>query len=365
VAWLTSSFGLSLSLGAFLAGLIVSDSEYRHEAIGDILPFQDIFTSFFFVSIGMLLNTGFVFENPLTVLSIATGIIALKAVMAGSTTLILGMPLRTAVLGGVALAQVGEFSFVIAKGGVENGIVSNYHYQLFLAVSLLTMAATPSMVSLSPWLASLLNRLPFPAKIKRGFQTSEEKAKHVLKDHVIIVGFGPCGQYLARSIKASGVPYAILEMNPDTVRTQRLAGEPIYFGDAAHTPVLHHVSLENARAVAILINDFFATQQIVEQIRKLNPNVYILARTRYMQQVISIYHCGADYAIPDEFGSAIEIFTNILRTCEVGNEKIDKIVDEIRQERYDAVQSYQKERVPLHALHLRVGEAAADVVKVE
>lgn len=330
VAWLTSSVGLSLSLGAFLAGLIVSDSEYRHEAIGDILPFQDVFTSFFFVSIGMLLDLAFVVQQPLLVIGAAIGVLLVKGGIAGATTLVLGMPLRTAVFAGAALSQVGEFSFVLAKAGEEAGLGSDYHYQLFLAVSLLTMAVTPTLISLSPRLANLAMRLPFPQKLKAGMLASRPPRAH--SDHVVIVGYGPSGQTLARSLKEAKIPYVILEMNPETVRAEKAKGESIYFGDATHEAILHHIHLEGARAVAVLINDFPATIRIVETVRKIAPQIYTLVRTRYVRQVKTLFQCGADDVVPDEFGGSIEIFVKVLRSIRVEEGLIKKLAEDVRIE---------------------------------
>lgn len=347
VAWLTSSVGLSLSLGAFLAGLIVSDSEYRHEAVNDILPFQDIFTSFFFVSIGMLLNTEFFIDQPLFILSIAFGILLLKAFMAGASSVILGMPLRVAVLSGLALSQVGEFSFVLAKNGVNLGIGSEYDYQLFLAVSLLTMALTPTLMNFSPFIANLCTRLPLPSKIINGLNPLEASSKAKHENHVIIIGFGPSGQNLARSLKESNIPYVIIEMNPETVIKQKAKGEPILYGDATHLTILKHVDLGSAQAVAVLINDFNATLRIAEVVRKLNPDVFMIVRTRYMQQVKELYDAGADDVIPDEFGTSVEVFTRVLKKSSIPSEQIDKIVTIIREEGMELHRLLYKEKTTL------------------
>lgn len=347
VAWITSSVGLSLSLGAFLAGLIVSDSEYRHEAVHDILPFQDIFTSFFFVSIGMLLDTGFFLQQPLFILSVALGIIILKATMAGISAICLGSPLRVAVLSGLALCQVGEFSFVLAKNGVGLGIGSDYHYQLFLAVSLLTMAVTPTLITLSPLAANLILQLPIPSWLVNGLNppSSSTKSKH--ENHTIIIGFGPSGQNLARSLKESALPYVIIEMNPETVITQKAQGEPILYGDATHHTILSHVDLSSAKAVAILINDHNATQHIVETVRRLNPSVYLIARTRYMRQVKALYDKGADDVISDEFGTSVEVFTRVLKICNIPQEQIEKIAQELRDEGAEMHRLLYKEKTNL------------------
>ena len=168
VAWLTARAGLSLALGAFLAGLIVSETDYSHQALGNILPFRDVFSSFFFISIGMLLNVQFLLQHPAMVLFFTLGVLLFKTLLAGSAALALGFPLRTAVFTGLALCQVGEFSFILSRVGVAQGLFSGNNYQLFLNVTILTMMATPLVMALGPRAAAIVLRAPFPQWLKNG-----------------------------------------------------------------------------------------------------------------------------------------------------------------------------------------------------
>jgi len=168
VAWLTAQAGLSLALGAFLAGLIVSETEYSHQALGNILPFRDIFASFFFISIGMLLDVDFLLKNPGIISLLTLGVLLVKAILAGSAALFLKFPLRTAVLVGLALCQVGEFSFILSKVGQSQGLFSGDSYQLFLDVTIITMVATPLMMALAPRAADFILRWPLPQRLKLG-----------------------------------------------------------------------------------------------------------------------------------------------------------------------------------------------------
>lgn len=344
IAWITSSAGLSLSLGAFLAGLIVSESEYSDEAIGNVLPFQEIFTSFFFVSMGMLLDIGFVVQQPLFIVALTLLVIVLKSAIAGGGALALGMPLRSAVLSGVALCQVGEFSFVLALSGIEYELATEYYYQLFLAVSLLTMAVTPTLMVLSQWFVRLLEMLPIPQKILTGYNYTPENADHHNKrDHIIIIGFGVRGRHLARVAKATGIPYLILEMNSETVKIEKGKGEPIHFGDASHHSILSHSGIRDARAIAVVINDPMASLRIVKVAREMNPKVYIISRTRYFQEVAPMFQLGADDVIPDEFGSSLEIFSRLLEKCAVPQHEVAKLVYEVRVEGYHALHWQDRE----------------------
>lgn len=357
VAWLASSLGLSLSLGAFLAGLIIAESEYSNRAIGDILPFRDIFTSFFFVSVGMLLNIGFVAEQPFLILFVAAGVYLLKAAIVGGTAVVVGMPLRTVVLSMLALSQVGEFSFILAKTGIEYGIGNDYYYQLFLAVSVLTMALTPSSIEASTYIAAKALKLPLPSKIKSGLRPMKVELEKPLHDHVIIIGLGLTGKNLVRSTKEAEISYIILELDADIVREEREKGEPIHFGDATHETVLKHAQVKEARAVAVLINDPVAALRVVELARRLNPNAYLIVRTRYNEEMKPMFQLGADDVIVDEFGSSVEIFTRVLKKYDVPHEKIKAFVTDLRSEGYEMQRLLYQE--PTVFTHVR--EAVSEI----
>ncbi len=343
VGFLAYEMGLSITIGAFLAGLIISESEYSNEAVGNILPIQDLFTSFFFVSIGMLLDVNFVASQPLLLGGAALGIILMKTLTGVATGAIIGMPLRTAILGGLALSQIGEFSFVLAKSGITYGMGTEYYYQFFLAVALFTMAFAPLVINLSPKISQWLLKLPIPATIKTGLRPLEEVKEDAKSEHVIIVGFGVRGRNLTQSLKEAKIPYSILELNPDTVRKERQKGEPIYFGDATHPHVLNYVNISRAAGVAVLINDPLASYRVVETVRKMNPNVYIVVRVRYLQELENMYKLGADDVVPDEFGTSIEILNLVLRKCSIPVPSIEKIMASMRFDGYQMIRHIYKD----------------------
>ncbi len=364
VAWLASSAGVSLSLGAFLAGLIVSESEYSHEAIGDIIPFQDIFTSFFFVSMGMLLDIEFLVDHPLMVFGVALGVMVVKSLLISGVTLLLGMPLRTAVLAGFALCQVGEFSFVLAKAGIEYNIASEYYYQLFLSVCLLTMSVTPTLIGLSPMIARYLLKLPIPPTLKFGLKPIQQKGEDAISDHVIIIGMGMCGRSLSRAAREAGIAYTILDMDPESVRLEKQRGEPIHFGDATHEAVLKHAGITKAKVVAVAINDPIASVRILRRIRRINPTVYLVVRTNFVEEVKMMYKAGADDVIPDEFGSSIEIFTRVLKKYDVLIDDIAQYITDQRTENYDILRFLYREPTMFSELNKSYDDIATESFKV-
>jgi len=343
VAWLTAQAGLSLALGAFLAGLIVSETEYSHQALGNILPFRDVFASFFFISIGMLLDVSFLLKHPEIVTLLTLGALLIKALLAGSAALFLKFPLRTAVLVGLALCQVGEFSFILAKVGQSQGLFSGENYQLFLDVTIITMVATPLMMALAPRAADFMLRWPLPQRLKLGAHLSAAINKSIPGDHLIIVGFGVNGRNLARAAKTGGIPYVIIEMNPETVRREREGGEPIFYGDATQEEILEHANIKEARIMVVVINDPAATRRIVDLAHRLNPRVYIIVRTRYLQELQSLFELGADDVVPEEFETSVEIFTLVLRKYLVAKEEIERFVTQVRADGYLVLRGISKE----------------------
>ena len=334
VVWLTSRFGVSLALGAFLAGLIVSESESSHDALGHITPFRDVFTSFFFVSVGMLLDIHVLFQSPLLIAVLTIGVLAAKSVIAGGVTWILGYPLRAAILVGLTLSQVGEFSFILSKTGIEHGLLSDESFRLFLSVSVVTMAATPFIISGAPGVAKAALRMPLPDRIVMGLRQIAQTPHREQRNHIVIVGFGLNGRNVARAARAADIPYTVIEMDPEIVRTARADGEPIFYGDAVHEAVLHHVNIKSARVVVVAISDDAAARRIVATAHALNPATHIVVRTRHVAEVEPLYQVGANEVIPEEFETSIEIFTRVLMEYLLPHDEIERFIAEARADGY-------------------------------
>ena len=226
IAWLTQTINLSIALGAFLAGLIISESEYSHEALAIVLPFRHVFSSIFFISVGMLVDVRFAMENWHLLIPMVSGVVLIKGAIAVLAVALLRHPARTAILTGVAIAQVGEFSFLLLQSASGYSLISEDTYQLLLTTALITLAATPFMMMFGPRMAGFTIRRVSPSvrtgdrATARGWRRSSDE----LADHLIIVGYGVGGQNLARAAKSSGIPYVILEMNWQTVRAMGKKG---------------------------------------------------------------------------------------------------------------------------------------------
>ena len=342
VAWLTSSLGLSLALGAFMAGLIISESEYSHQATSNILPFREIFTSFFFVSIGMLLDFNFMLDNLPVILAFTILTFLLKAFVATVAARILQYPMRISLLVGLSLFQVGEFAFILSNTGITNGVLSQDTYQYFLSVSLLTMGISPFIIGsyhrISSGIGSLLNQKQEPMPF--GHQAPAEHHEIPdLSDHIVIIGYGINGRNVAKAAKHANIPYVIIELNAVTVRQERSRGEPILYGDAVHSIILSHVNIHKARVVVIAISDPEATKRIIASIRSVTEKVHIIVRTRFVQEMEENYRIGADEVIPEEFETSIEIFTRVLSKYLMPRDQIELFTNSIRSDNYDMLRS--------------------------
>jgi CPA2 family monovalent cation:H+ antiporter-2 len=370
-AWLTSLAGLSLALGAFLAGLVISESEYGAQALGEILPFKELFLSFFFVSVGMLLDLSFVTASFGTVLAATLLVLVLKAGLVALAIRLLGFSLRIAVLAGLALSQVGEFSFILSRTGLQVGLLGGAQEQLFLAVSVLTMAFTPFIIAASPALADALVRLPLPPFLLHG-SLGREDAKEVsgdlreaLSDHLVIVGYGVNGRNLARAARVAGIPYAIVDTNPDQVKREREAGQPVIFGDATHPAVLEKVGVERARVLVSAIADPGASRRIAEVAKRLNPAIHVLVRSRYVEEVEPLYEAGADDVIPEEFETSIELLVRVLRRYLIPQLEIQEFVGEIRAGSYEVFRDPSPASAPrIAGLDVHIPDSEVATVRV-
>lgn len=341
-ALLTSRFGLSLALGAFLAGLIISDSEYAYEATAVILPFKDSFMGLFFISIGMLVDTGFIAANWPKVLLVVAFILILKALVSLVSMLATGFPARASVHAAIGLAQIGEFSFVLAGVGRAAGLISDEAFQLFLTAAVLSMALTPFLLRAAhPGSAWLTSRRPL-----RRFMAAEaeEPVARKLSDHAIIVGFGLNGRNLAYTLRKSNVKYVVLELNSDTVMREKKKGEPIFFGDATNAEILRKMGIHRARVLVVVISDPTSARKIVSLARRENPALHIIVRTRYVVEVEELRALGANEVIPEEFETSVEIFARVLQHYNVPRNVVNDTIDEIRKNEYRALRTHELRR---------------------
>ena len=330
-AYFTYSMGLSFALGAFIAGLIFSESEYSHQIIADTRPLRDAFNSLFFVSVGLLLNLTFVAENPLIVIASSLGVVLLKALTIFFIVLLMKYPIRIAILVGIGLAQVGEFSFILGEYGFRLNLVPPELFNILISSTIITMILTPFLFKLAPRIAGKSAR-PDSGK-------SKEKIIEEVQGHVIIAGFGLNGRNLAHVLKETGIKYVIIEMNPDTIKKEKLKGENIIYGDIGNYEVLKIALIPKAKVFVIAISDRSTSRRAVKIAKQLNPNLFVIVRTRFMKETDELVKLGADMVIPEEFETSIQIFRNVLEQYHIPLNIIMQQVNLLRGESYKYLRS--------------------------
>ena len=325
-ALITESLGFSLALGAFAAGLLIAETDYRYQVLAETAPFRDVFNSMFFISVGMLLRLDFALDNAGLILAVGGTVMAIKAIPALLAVKALSFPSRTCLIAALGLAQISEFSFVLIQAGKGYGLLDEWHYQLSIAASVLTMLLTPLFVVLASPLA------------KKLFGTEGDAATEDLELHeppqVVIFGFGPNGRHLARVLKLEGIPYSIVDVNGRTVREARAQGEPILFGDSTRREIQEKAGIEEALIGVFAISDRTALRDNVRLARALNPELFIVARTRYLTEFADLRQCGADAVVAEEFGSSAEILRSVLIHLHMPGNVIRAEMHRLRQEAY-------------------------------
>jgi CPA2 family monovalent cation:H+ antiporter-2 len=340
MAFLTNYLGLSLALGSFIAGLLISESKYSHQVVADILPFKESFNSIFFISVGMLLNFTFVIANIPDVLMLGAGIFLLKVLVILIFVLFLKYPFRVAVISAMGLAHAGEFSFVLAKLGLGYSIISEDLFQLFLSASILTMMFSPFAFTLSPGVANQAEKGSFvkgwlKRKEKRtalNFQPDTQKKP--MEDHVIIVGYGLNGRNLAKVLDSRKIPFIIIELNPDNVKEAEKRGYKVIYGDATKRKILEAATIKTAKVITFAISDSLVIDHAVATARFTNPKILIIARTKYVTEIDRLYELGADTVFAEEYETSIEILAKVMTAYGYSKEVINREISAQHSKRY-------------------------------
>ena len=334
VAMLTHELGMSLAFGAFLAGLMISDTEYSHSAFGNLIPFKDVFTSFFFVSIGMLLDLGFVAANPWLVIGAVVLVIVIKAFVAGLTAFSLGHAFFGTVVVGLSLAQVGEFSFILAGLGLMHEIITPVHYQIFLAVAITSMALSPLMIQASKPLANLILRLPLPPMLVNGLFPLRQVEIPEISKHTVLIGKDSRAINLSSMIRSMGLPFTSIVFDTDLARREMEKGNLTVFGDATFEPVLRQAFVHTAELVVVSVGNLITALSIVEHIRSMNKHAHVIVRTRHVTDIEELYRLGANQVIPEEFETAIDFFERILGKYLIPRMDIERAIARTREDNY-------------------------------
>ena len=334
--------GLTLAVGAFIAGLVVSASPYAHQLFAEVVPLRGVLLGIFFTAVGMLFDPGVAIEAWRGILLFVGSVVILKAgIIAILLSLVLRQGLRIGILTGIGLAQTGEFSFVLANAAAPAGLLDESLQQVFVAGSVLTLIATPFLAAAAPRLARVL-----VGGIERlGLGSDAETAADGVSDHVVIVGCGHAGRTLGRVLKASGIAYRSVDQNPHLVSEALNRGEPASFGDATRTLILERLGVTRAKVVCVAINDPAATQRCISVTRALAPDVKIVARAHYVQELDQLFAVGASEVVAEEFEGTIDLFSTVLRAFEIPDHAIAQFSEMMRMEGYEFTRA--AEELPL------------------
>lgn len=334
MSYITQSLGLSPALGAFVAGVIISETPYSHQITANITPFRDSFLALFFISVGMLVDLPYLQTTWAQTLIWTVGLMAFKCLLVLGVALAIRRPLRVGLLAGMTLANIGEFSFVLMEQARATRLLPPDLLNGIVAGTSLSILLTPILLAGT---YQLLARAT-----KRAHWLAQMRAKHdkhpELSDHIIIVGFGLNGRNLASMLRELNEPFVVVEMNGALVREVQKQGIPVIYGDAAHPEIMHAAGVERARAVVIAVSDPISARYTVRTIRELNPDVYVIVRTRYMSEIEPLYAAGATDVVPEEFETFIEIAGRIMRMLGVENETRLQLMNQCRARHYQMLQ---------------------------
>ncbi|MFZ4524371.1 MAG: cation:proton antiporter [Chlorobium sp.] len=335
-AYLTSLAGLSLALGSFVAGMVIASTDESHQISMTIDPFREAFSSIFFISVGLLLDVKMI-NLPLFV-SLALVVLFVKGLLVAGISLFLGNSMRVSMMAGMALAQIGEFSFVLAESGLKNSIINHELFQAMLAISVVTMIVTPAMIAVAPkfadQVAPALGFIPLVSRESPTVVVHPPDSTIICAGeiHAAIIGFGINGQNVASVLHATNISYSVLELDREIVKVMRKKGEPIYYGDCTEKKALHRAGIDRARAVVLGISDTTAIGKSIAMIRDINRKAFIIVRARTLDNVAVLYKAGANVVVTEKFETSIQIFSQLLNHFTVDPELILEQQEIIRRE---------------------------------
>lgn len=343
-------FGVSLALGAFVAGVVVNESPLSHQVAADVQPFQEAFAVLFFVSIGMLVNPGYLLGNLGAVLVITALIVIGKPLITILLGLLLPWPAHTTLVAAVSLSQIGEFSFILGQAGVTLGLLNQDQYSLILAGSLISITLNPFMFRLPDPAERWLRRIPglWQRLDRQGPQPALPAPE--IEDHVVIVGYGRVGCHIEEVLAELAIPRLVVEVDAQRVETLNARGAPSLFGDAANSEVLNHAGLERARALVVTLPDQSNCERVVAAARRMAPALPIIARAATEAGVKQLAALGAQHVIHPELEGGLEIVRHTLLQLGFPLHEISRYADTVRQEHYDLQVNTEEEHRLLHAL---------------
>ncbi|QBJ63325.1 monovalent cation:proton antiporter-2 (CPA2) family protein [Pseudoalteromonas sp. DL-6] len=333
---LTYSFGLSMALGAFLAGMMLGESHYRHQLEADIRPFRDILMGLFFVTVGMQLDISFVFDNTGIIIAALVGILILKIAVVTASSLFMGERKQDALACAIMLWQMGEFGFVLIALAAQHDLLNVEQVSFLIAMGVISMALTPYLIDKTPF---ILKRLGMLERAKFTYE-DEPQSSPLYHNHVVICGFSRVGQTIARFLSPEAIDYVAIESDPILVQEGKAAGEPLLFGHVEQKDILKCAGVERARLVIITFTEFQQTQIVIDAIKQVAPKVKILIRTRDDSQLERLKDLGVTEVVPEALEASLMLVSHVLSMSGVPMSRIIRRVSSERRNRYKLLQSF-------------------------
>lgn len=327
-AWVMSELGLSLALGALLAGMVLAEAGYGERAVTSALPLRDVLLSVFFISLGMLFDPAVLIEEPVAVIAIIVTLLLGKTVIAAIAATLMRYPPRAAWLAAVSLAQFGEFGFVLLALAEGDALITPDETRLVVSAGIVSMVISRIAMGLAPHLRAGEAALRPLERLMRTSAVDEAASElRALSGHIVLSGFGVAGRLLAHAANEASIPLIVLDVNAERVRDARESGAPVYYGDVTSEEALRHAGIDRARALVLLINDPDALRRAVAAAREQAPEVFIIARSRYVVERETLMRLGADLVVYEELEAGLEVATRVLRRFDVGPAELQAFVD--------------------------------------
>ena len=338
VSLTTAYLGLSIAMGAFVAGLMISEIDYAAQALAKILPLRDTFASLFFASIGMLIDPAILINNFGLILGLVTLVMLGKAAIILGIVLKFGYSLKNAIIVSFGINQIGEFSFVLALAGLKLELLSQQTYSLLLGTTAITLVLTPLSLKVAPLIADYLNQNPFLAKFLQRFSVPKTiSMPEIITDHVVVAGYGRVGQVIVSILQSQGYPVVVIENSEASVQRLRMRQIPYIFGDADSELVLEKAHLETAKALAIALPDPASTRLLLKNALTIAPYLDVIARSHSNKEIDILAQMGAKEVVQPEFEAALELGNHLLKTLGAGDSYIQTVINTIRKDRYLSV----------------------------
>lgn len=366
VALITDALGLSIEMGAFIAGLMISEVDYADQALAKILPLRDTFASLFFISIGMLIDPGVIVQNLGLIITLVMLVMVGKAVVIVPIILKFGYSFKTAFIVSLGLNQIGEFSFVLAREGLNIGLLTENKYFLIIGTTAITLVLTPFLLKIAPRLADKISNLPTIGNWVRRFRDVKELSlPETMQNHVVVAGYGRVGQVLVKMLQNQGQTVLVIENSEAAIQRLRMQKLPYIFGDADSELVLEKVHLETALALAIALPDPASTRILLQRALSLAPNLTVVVRAHENAEVEILTQLGAWEVVQPEFEAALEIGANLLSVLGKKSEVIQSVIRSIRTDRYRSVLPERMANLELVALQRATADFTHDWVDLK